>query len=45
MLVKFNHINGFGKITNQDFVYSNPEGILEKNEKPDDALNQGWIHW
>ena len=45
MLVKFNHINGFGKITNQDFVYSNPEGILEKNEKPDDALNQGWIPW
>ena len=45
MLVTFDHINGFGKITQQDFIYSNPEGSLEKNETPDDALNLGWIPW
>jgi len=45
MLINFDHINGFGKITHQDFIYSNPEGILEKNEKPDRALEKGWIPW
>lgn len=45
MEVHFDHINGFGKITNQDFIYSNPEGILEKYETPDDALKKGWIPW
>lgn len=45
MLVTFDHVNGFGKITNQDFIYSNPEGTLESGEKPDDALNLGWIPW
>jgi len=45
MKVLFDHINGFGKITHQDFVYSNPEGTLEKNEKPDQALEKGWIPW
>lgn len=45
MRILFDHINGFGKITNQDFVYSNPEGILENSETPDDALNKGWIPW
>lgn len=45
MLVTFNHIIGFGKMTNQDFVFSNPEGTLEKKEKPDHALEKGWIPW
>ncbi|NBP02886.1 MAG: hypothetical protein EBU90_22775 [Proteobacteria bacterium] len=45
MLITFDHVNGFGKITHQDFVYSNPEGTLEKHETPDDALRFGWIPW
>lgn len=45
MEVSFDHIGGFGKITHQDFIYSNPKGVLEKNEKPDDALEKGWIPW
>jgi|GEM_PF-1453504 len=45
MLITFDHINGFGKITNQDFIFSNPEGTLERKEKPDDALEKGWIPW
>ena len=45
MQISFDHVNGFGKITNQDFIYSNPEGVLEEKEKPDDALEKGWIPW
>jgi len=45
MRITFDHIDGFGKITNQDFIYSNPEGDLDKDETPDTALNQGWIPW
>lgn len=45
MLITFDHVNGFGKITNQDFIFSNPEGTLERKEKPDEALNKGWIPW
>lgn len=45
MEIYFDHIKGFGKITHQDFIYSNPEGVLEKNENPDDVLEKGWIPW
>jgi len=45
MLINFDHVLGFGKMTNQDFIYSCPEGILEKKENPDDALSKGWIPW
>jgi hypothetical protein len=45
MQITFNHIEGFGKITHQDLIYSNPEGILEQKEIPDDALQNGWIPW
>lgn len=27
--VVFDHIEGFGKITEQDFIYSDPKGIAE----------------
>lgn len=45
MLITFDHILGFGKMTEQDFVFSNPEGILEKKETPDQVLAKGWIPW
>jgi len=45
MKVIFDHVQGFGKITQQDFIYSNPEGVLENNETPDEALEMGWIPW
>lgn len=45
MQIIFDHITGFGKITHQDFIYSNPEGILENTDTPDDALDRGWIPW
>jgi hypothetical protein len=43
--VRFNHIEGFGKVSAQDFIYSQPQGFLEPGENPNDALNQGWIPW
>lgn len=45
MRVVFDHINGFGKVSDQDFIYSQPYGELEPGEKPSAALAQGWIPW
>jgi arginyl-tRNA--protein-N-Asp/Glu arginylyltransferase len=42
--VVFDHIEGFGKITEQDFIYSDPKGIAEGRDYID-YLNQGWIEW
>lgn len=41
----FDHINGFGKVSDQDFVYSQPHGIMEEGETADEALAAGWIPW
>lgn len=45
MKVHFNHIQGFGKVSDQDFIYSEPHGVLEEGESPDQALAEGWIPW
>lgn len=45
MRVHFDHINGFGKVSDQDFIYSQPHGELEEGESPVDALASGWIPW
>jgi len=45
MIVVFDHINGFGKVSDQDFIYSQPHGVLEEGEDPADALARGWIPW
>lgn len=45
MKVVFDHINGFGKVSDQDFIYSQPHGILEPGETEVDALAGGWIPW
>ena len=42
--VVFDHIEGFGKITEQDFIYSDPKGIAEGQDYID-YLDQGWIEW
>jgi arginyl-tRNA--protein-N-Asp/Glu arginylyltransferase len=41
----FDHINGFGKVSDQDFIYSQPHGVLEPGETEADALANGWIPW
>lgn len=45
MIVVFDHINGFGKVSDQDFIYSQPHGVLEPGETPEEVLEQGWIPW
>lgn len=45
MKVVFDHISGFGKVSNQDFIYSEPYGILESGESAQTALENGWIPW
>lgn len=42
--VIFDHIKGFGKVTQQDFIYSDPKGIaLGVNFV--DYLEEGWVEW
>lgn len=45
MKVIFDHINGFGKVSDQDFIYSQPHGVLEPGETEAQALANGWIPW
>lgn len=45
MIVHFDHVNGFGKVSDQDFIYSQPSGELEEGESPVEALENGWIPW
>lgn len=45
MKIHFNHIEGFGKITNQDFIHSDIWGELESRDDPDVLLENGWIPW
>jgi len=43
--VKFDHIEGFGKVSDLDFIYSAPYGKLEPGESGSQALKEGWIPW
>jgi arginyl-tRNA--protein-N-Asp/Glu arginylyltransferase len=42
--VVFDHIEGFGKITEQDFIYSDPKGIAQGTDFVD-YLEEGWVEW
>jgi arginyl-tRNA--protein-N-Asp/Glu arginylyltransferase len=42
--VVFDHIGGFGKVTKEDFIYSNPIGIA-RNTLYLSYLEKGWIEW
>lgn len=45
MKILFDHIEGFGKVSQQDFIYSQPYGVLEPGESAEKALSEGWIPW
>ena len=45
MKVFFDHIAGFGKVSNLEVIVNCAYGILEPNESSIDALKQGWIPW
>lgn len=42
--VIFDHVSGFGKITEQDFIYSDPKGIALGTDY-NTYLNEGWVEW
>ena len=45
MKIYFDHINGFGKISNQDLIYTEIFGYPEINDDFDDLLENGWLPW
>lgn len=45
MKVIFDHINGFGKISDYEVIVNCAYGIQEKEDNPSELMNQGWIPW
>lgn len=45
MKVYFDHISGFGKVSDLEVIVNCAYGILDPNESSTDALKQGWIPW
>lgn len=45
MKVYFDHIQGFGKVSDLELIVNCAYGILEPNESCINALKEGWIPW
>ena len=45
MKVYFDHLQGFGKVSDLEIIINCAYGILEPNESCVDALKDGWIPW
>lgn len=45
MKVYFDHVNGFGKISDYEVIINCAYGILETDETETNALEGGWIPW
>ena len=45
MKVFFDHIQGFGKVSDLEIIVNCAYGILDSDESSIDALLQGWIPW
>lgn len=45
MKVYFDHIKGFGKVSDLEVIVNCAYGILEPNESFTDVLKEGWIPW
>ena len=45
MKVYFDHVSGFGKVSDLEVIVNCAYGTLEPNESTTDALHQGWIPW
>jgi arginyl-tRNA--protein-N-Asp/Glu arginylyltransferase len=45
MKIFFDHINGFGKVSDLEVIVNCAYGILEPNESSVNALKEGWIPW
>ena len=45
MKIFFDHVNGFGKISDYEVIINCAYGILEESETETEALENGWIPW
>lgn len=45
MKIFFDHIKGFGKVSDLEVIVNCAYGILEPNESSVNALKEGWIPW
>jgi len=45
MKVFFDHVSGFGKVSDLEVIVNGAYGILEPDESTTNALHQGWIPW
>ena len=45
MRVFFDHVTGFGKVSDLEVIVNCAYGLIEENESPADALCTGWIPW
>jgi hypothetical protein len=45
MKVYFDHVTGFGKVSDLEVIVNCAYGILGPDESTRDALHQGWIPW
>lgn len=45
MKIYFDHIEGFGKVSDLEVIVNKAYGILEPNESPTEAIKSGWIPW
>ena len=45
MKIFFDHIKGFGKVSDLEVIVNCAYGILEPDESSIDALKEGWIPW
>ena len=45
MKVYFDHITGFGKVSDLEVIINCAYGILDPDESSTDALKEGWIPW
>lgn len=45
MKIYFDHLSGFGKISDYELIVNCAYGILEPSEEPSDALSTGWVPW
>lgn len=45
MKIYFDHINGFGKVSDLEVIVNCAYGVLDFGESPINALKEGWIPW
>jgi hypothetical protein len=45
MKIYFDHIEGFGKVSDLEVIVNKAYGILEPHESPTEAIKSGWIPW